>query len=89
MCEDDNVGDASFSRSAFRASACALRSALSASMRAFMRASSSLSSSFFLRSASRADCCALDVADGGCAGVGSAFCLPFALDEGGAGAAGV
>jgi hypothetical protein len=70
------------SRSALRASACALRSALSASMRACIRASSSFSSCFFLRNASRADCAALEaVSDLESGGV--AFCFPFAFAEGG------
>jgi hypothetical protein len=60
-----------------------LRSTLSASIRAFIRASSSFSSSFFFLIASLAAFCTSDVDDVVC-GVGDvAFCLPFALEEGG------
>lgn len=76
----------SLSRSTFRASACALRSALSASIRALIRANSSASSRFFFFNASREACRALstEVDDGGllCSDFGTAFCLPFACDDG-------
>lgn len=76
----------SLSRSAFLVSASAFLAALSASMRAFTRASSSASSLFFFRKASRASCCALltdpDDVVGFDAGADVAFCLPFAFVEG-------
>ena len=82
----DDVPDscANRCRSAFCASAAALRSRLSASIRAFIRASSSFSSCFFFRRASRAACCAVDTEDlSGLGSGGFAFCLPFAFEEGG------
>jgi hypothetical protein len=74
----------SFSRSSLRASAWALRAALSASMRALTRARSSASCRFFFRNASRASCCAFVAAGLGVFEweVVVAFCLPFALAEG-------
>lgn len=73
----------SLSRSSLRASAWALRSALSASIRAFTRASSSASSRFFLRTASRAACWvavkARGVESGLDVGDGTAFCFPLVL----------
>jgi hypothetical protein len=72
----------SFSRSAFRNEASIFRAALSASIRAFIRASSSASSLFFFRRASRASCWALLADADGVVGVESgALCLPFALDD--------
>ena len=77
----------SFSRSALRNEASTLRAALSASIRALIRASSSASSLFFFRSASRASCCALLANADGAVGFGSgALCLPFALVDDGVGA---
>ena len=77
----------SFSRSALRNEASTLRAALSASIRALIRASSSASSLFFFRSASRASCCALLADADGAVGFGSgALCLPFALVDDGVGA---